>query len=155
MAWDVIEFTENVCWRWDVKRCQVKDRDAEIEMKDAKLKTKMPNMNVTFSWCFCPSWSFMYMVRTCQNITLILSGLRHSAHQFLIPNSFPLLDPGGAPVSAIIPLDSIVCSCYLTPKFGMTYHPAKWTSAEVLEECKSFTFNKYITLAMFYNLEKY
>jgi len=50
MAWDVIEFTENVCWRWDVKRCQVKDRDAEIEMKDAKLKTKMPKMNVTFSW---------------------------------------------------------------------------------------------------------
>src|SRR5271155_1085748 len=60
-----------------------------------------------------------------------------------------------SPVSAIIPLDSIVCSCYLTPKFGMTYHPGKWTSAEVLEECKSFTFNKYITSAMFYNLEKY
>ena len=145
MAWDVIEFTENVCWRRDVKICQVKDRDAEIEMKDAK-------MNVTFAWCFCPSWSFMYMVRTCQNITLILSGLRHSAHQFLIPNSFPLLDPGGATVLSV---QYIVCSCYLNPKFGMTYHPAKWTSAEVLEECKLFTFNKYLILAMFYNLEKY
>ena len=58
-----------------------------------------------------------------------------------------------APVTEILPLDFIVSSCYLTPRFGTTYHPARWSSSDVLQECKSFTLNKYISLALFYNLE--
>jgi hypothetical protein len=58
-----------------------------------------------------------------------------------------------APVTEIVPLDSIKSSCYLTPRFGTTYHPARWSSADVLEDCHSFTLNKYISLALFYELE--
>jgi hypothetical protein len=29
-----------------------------------------------------------------------------------------------ARITEIVPLDSIVSNCYLTPKFGTTYHPA-------------------------------
>ena len=47
------------------------------------------------------------------------------------------------PVSEIIPLNSIVSSCYLIPRFGTKYHPAKWDSDTVLEECKFFFLNKY------------
>jgi hypothetical protein len=39
------------------------------------------------------------------------------------------------------------------PRFGTTYHPARWSNADVLEECKSFTLNKYISLSLFYELE--
>ena len=45
-------------------------------------------------------------------------------------------------ITKILPLASIISSCYLTPKFGTTYHPARWLSTDVLEECKSFTLNK-------------
>ena len=62
-----------------------------------------------------------------------------------------------APIIEIVPLASIVSSCYLTPKFGTTYHPARWSSTDILEECKNlfffFTINKYISLYMFYKLE--
>jgi len=57
------------------------------------------------------------------------------------------------PITEIVPLTSIVASCYLTPKFGTNFHPARWSSADVLEECKTFTLNKYISLYMFYQLE--
>ncbi|KAF8808413.1 Zn-finger domain-containing protein [Phlegmacium glaucopus] len=57
------------------------------------------------------------------------------------------------PVTEIVPLTSIVSSCYLTPRFGTTYHPARWSSTDVLEECKYFTLNKYISLSLFYKLE--
>jgi len=56
-------------------------------------------------------------------------------------------------VTEIVPLTSIVSSCYLTPKFGTTFHPARWTSADILEECRSFILNKYISLSFFYLLE--
>jgi hypothetical protein len=59
-----------------------------------------------------------------------------------------------SPISEIVPVTSIVSSCYLTPKFGTNYHPAKWTSTNVLEDCKSFTLNKYISLYFFNQLEK-
>jgi hypothetical protein len=58
-----------------------------------------------------------------------------------------------SPITEIVPVTSIISSCYLTPKFGTTYHPAKWASANVLEECKTFTLNKYISLYFFYQLE--
>jgi hypothetical protein len=58
-----------------------------------------------------------------------------------------------APVTEIVPLTSIASSCYLTPRFGTSYHPARWSSADIVEEYKSFTFNKYISLYMFYQLE--
>ena len=58
-----------------------------------------------------------------------------------------------APVTEIVPLASIVSSCYLTPRFGTTYHPGRWSSSDVLEECKSFILNKYISLSFFYKLE--
>ena len=57
------------------------------------------------------------------------------------------------PITEIVPLASIVSSCYLTPKYGTNFHPARWSSANVLEECKSFTLNKYISHYMFYQLE--
>jgi hypothetical protein len=57
------------------------------------------------------------------------------------------------PVTEIVPLTSIASSCYLTPKFGTSYHNARWSSADIVEEYKSFSFNKYISLYMFYQLE--
>jgi hypothetical protein len=58
-----------------------------------------------------------------------------------------------APVTEIVPLDSIISSCYLTPKFGTSFHPARWSSADVLEECNSFTLNKYISQYLFYQVK--
>jgi len=59
------------------------------------------------------------------------------------------------PSAAIIPIDSIVSSCHLIPKFGTKFHPARWDSAEILEECTSFLLNKYISIATFYNYNKH
>ena len=59
------------------------------------------------------------------------------------------------PVSEIIPLNSIVCSCHLIPRFGTDYQPAKWDSDTVLEECKSFFLNKYLSLQFFFDLERH
>lgn len=50
----------------------------------------------------------------------------------------------------IMPIDNIVSSCHLAPKYGTQYHPAKWTSTNVLAECKVFILNKYIRVATFY-----
>ena len=58
-----------------------------------------------------------------------------------------------APVTEIVPLDSIISSCYLTPKFGTSFHLARWSSADVLEECNSFTLNKYISQYLFYQVK--
>ena len=59
------------------------------------------------------------------------------------------------PLSEIIPLDSIVSSCHLIPRFGTKYHPAKWNSDSVLEECKSFFLNKHLNIRFFFDLERH
>jgi hypothetical protein len=57
------------------------------------------------------------------------------------------------PISEIIPLDSIVSSCHLIPRFGTKYLPAKWDADSVLEQCKSFFLNKYLNIKFFLDLE--
>jgi len=57
------------------------------------------------------------------------------------------------PLTDIVPLNSIVSSCHLIPRFGTKYYPAKWDSDMVLEECKSFFLNKYIHIRTFFDLE--
>ncbi|KAF8874590.1 hypothetical protein BD779DRAFT_1613547 [Infundibulicybe gibba] len=52
------------------------------------------------------------------------------------------------PAAEIIPLQEIVSSCHLTPKFGSTYR-GSWTPEEALEECNSFSLNKYIYISTF------
>jgi hypothetical protein len=59
------------------------------------------------------------------------------------------------PVSEIIPLDSIISSCHLIPRFGTNFHPAKWDSDNALEECKSFFLNKYLSIRTFFDLEQH
>ena len=59
------------------------------------------------------------------------------------------------PVSEIIPLDSIILSCHLIPRFGTNFHPAKWGSDNALEECKSFFLNKYLNIRTFFDLEQH
>lgn len=59
------------------------------------------------------------------------------------------------PVSEIIPLNSIVSSCHLIPRFGTNYHPAKWETDNVLEKCKSFFVNKYLNIQTFLDLERH
>ena len=59
------------------------------------------------------------------------------------------------PVSEIILLNSNVSSCYLIPRFGTKYLPAKWESDTVLEECKSFFLNKYLYIQTFLDLEQH
>ena len=58
-----------------------------------------------------------------------------------------------SPVAEIIPITAIVSSCYLTPKFGTKYHPARWDTLNILEECKSFYLTKHINLDTFLCLE--
>ncbi|KAJ8521884.1 hypothetical protein ONZ45_g1435 [Pleurotus djamor] len=53
------------------------------------------------------------------------------------------------PVPEIIDLSRIQGPCYLIPRFG-TECDLRWTSDNVLEECKSFFFARYIDLATFY-----
>ena len=60
-----------------------------------------------------------------------------------------------ASVSEIIPLDSIVSSCHLIPRFGTKFYPAKWDSDNALEDCNSFFLNKYLDIRTFYDLEKH
>ncbi|GLB43997.1 putative zn-finger domain-containing protein [Lyophyllum shimeji] len=61
------------------------------------------------------------------------SGLRYisRAHQ------------AGSHAAAIVPMEDIVSSCHLIPKYG-THHRAAWDSTETLEKCTSFSLNKYI-----------
>ena len=58
-----------------------------------------------------------------------------------------------SPAAEIIPITSIVSSCYLTPKFGTKYHPARWDTENILDECKSFYLTKHINLDTFLHLE--
>jgi len=60
-----------------------------------------------------------------------------------------------APISEIIPLDSILSSCHIIPRFGTKYLPAKWDSDSVLEQCKSFFLNKYLNIRFFFELERH
>ena len=60
-----------------------------------------------------------------------------------------------SPVAEIIPITTIVSSCYLTPKFGTKYHPARWDTENILEECKSFFLTKHIDLDTFLRLEQH
>ena len=60
-----------------------------------------------------------------------------------------------APISEIIPLDSILSSCHIIPRFGTKYLPAKWDSDSVLEECRSFFLNKYLNIQFFFGLERH
>ena len=70
---------------------------------------------------------------------------------------FPLTraSRNNGPVTDIVPLDLIVSSCHLIPRFGTKYHPAKWDSNTVLEECKSFFLNKYLHIRTFFDLERH
>lgn len=56
----------------------------------------------------------------------------------------------GRPVAEIVPIRDFVSSCYLIPKFGTKFYPAKWTHLEILDNCKHFSLNKYIDLSTFY-----
>jgi hypothetical protein len=53
------------------------------------------------------------------------------------------------PRAEIVPLESIVSSCHLIPKFG-TKIPSSWTAENVLQVCRSFFLNRWIDLRMFY-----
>lgn len=55
------------------------------------------------------------------------------------------------PAFDIVPLNRVVAACHLIPKFG-TKHPVGWTRTNVLEECKAFYFNHWITVTQYYNL---
>ncbi|KAK0451956.1 Zn-finger domain-containing protein [Desarmillaria tabescens] len=52
-------------------------------------------------------------------------------------------------VPQVIPVDNIVGSCHLLPKFGMAVN-REWSSATILEQCKSFSLNRFIMLGEFY-----
>ena len=80
------------------------------------------------------------MVTISLDTMLVLSGSTHSVHPMPTPSSTRSLTlTATTRITKIMPLASIVSSCYLTPKFGTTYHLARWLSTDVLEECKSFT----------------
>ncbi|TEB37729.1 hypothetical protein FA13DRAFT_1614435, partial [Coprinellus micaceus] len=53
------------------------------------------------------------------------------------------------PAFDIVPLNHVVAACHLIPKFG-TKHPVGWTRTNVLEECKAFYFNHWITVTQYY-----
>ncbi len=52
-------------------------------------------------------------------------------------------------VPQVIPANDIVGNCHLLPKFG-TAVDRGWSSATVLERCKNFSLNRFITLGEFY-----
>ncbi|EDQ98256.1 uncharacterized protein LACBIDRAFT_336134 [Laccaria bicolor S238N-H82] len=54
------------------------------------------------------------------------------------------------PISEVVPLCDVVLGCHLIPKFGTKFSPAKWNHLEILDNWKTFSLNKYIDLAMFY-----
>ncbi|KIJ59637.1 hypothetical protein HYDPIDRAFT_100300 [Hydnomerulius pinastri MD-312] len=56
---------------------------------------------------------------------------------------------GRAPRSEVIPVDRIVGSCHLLPKFG-THADRAWTADNVLDLCKTFYLNTWIDLYSFY-----
>ena len=85
--------------------------------------------------------------------------------EWFTPFRAPHLDSGlfsvtrasrnNGPDSEVIPLDSIISSCHLIPRFGTKFHPAKWDSDNALEECKSFFLNKYLNIQTFFDLEQH
>ncbi|KAI0684824.1 hypothetical protein BC835DRAFT_1461247 [Cytidiella melzeri] len=54
----------------------------------------------------------------------------------------PLVDERGDHISSIIPVTDICQSVHLFPKFGSTA-PAAWTSATVLDNCRTFYINPF------------
>ena len=48
----------------------------------------------------------------------------------------------------VVPLEQIVRSCHLAPRFGTDIDPA-WTRESVLEQCSSFFVNRYLNLNTF------
>ena len=56
----------------------------------------------------------------------------------------------GLSVASVIPIHDIVSSCYLIPKFGTKFFPAKWTHLDILDNWKHLSLNKYINLSTFY-----
>ena len=54
-----------------------------------------------------------------------------------------------APVAAVIPVEDIVCTCHLIPKYGTRHRPGAWASEDALEICKTFYLNKYIRPSTF------
>ncbi|TEB21573.1 hypothetical protein FA13DRAFT_1642617 [Coprinellus micaceus] len=57
----------------------------------------------------------------------------------------------GRPTAAVIPMSHIVANCHLVPKFG-THVPPAWTQDNVLDSCKSFFFNHWISLTQYHLL---
>ncbi|KAI0683898.1 hypothetical protein BC835DRAFT_1294737 [Cytidiella melzeri] len=57
-------------------------------------------------------------------------------------NISPLVDERGDHISSIIPVTDIRQSVHLFPKFGSTA-PAAWTSATVLDNCRTFYINPF------------
>jgi hypothetical protein len=55
------------------------------------------------------------------------------------------------PVAGIIPLDHIVGTCHLVPRFG-TSADASWTHENILMDCKRFYLNPWINIRTFYLL---
>jgi hypothetical protein len=53
-------------------------------------------------------------------------------------------------IAEVVPLRDIVLGCHLIPKFGTKFSPAKWNHLEILDNWKTFSLNKYIDLATFY-----
>ena len=56
----------------------------------------------------------------------------------------------GRRLASIIQVDSIHCSCYLTPQFGPTaQRDPTWTSDNVLDRCTTFFVNSHLSLYFF------
>ena len=52
---------------------------------------------------------------------------------------------GGHRRATIIPLDVILCSVHLIPRFGPVTHP-EWNSFTVLDQCNTFFVNPFTDL---------
>jgi hypothetical protein len=59
----------------------------------------------------------------------------------------------GLPLSEIVPLDRIVGSVHLVPRFGTTTD-RRWSHNSVLEQCSSFLLNDWISLHVFYQMRQ-
>jgi hypothetical protein len=52
---------------------------------------------------------------------------------------------GGHRRATIIPVDTILCSVHLIPRFGPVT-PSEWSSSTVLEQCNTFFINPFTDL---------
>ncbi|KAH7906731.1 Zn-finger domain-containing protein [Hygrophoropsis aurantiaca] len=59
-----------------------------------------------------------------------------------------------SPRAEVIPIERIVCSCHLVPKFG-THASQEWTMDNVLDTCKTFYLNCWVNFYMFYHLRTF